>query len=112
MNLLGKCCMQGPYTVTVEVPIGVILANITGARTAGSPDVGNNQTLSYSFTSNVTLMAGGGNSTYMNISVFASSQVNFPDLQSPQTLALRYGSLSPKQLYFTYFRLPGLAAGH
>ena len=73
----GWHLVQGPYTVTIQVPYGTLVSNVTGG-TVGSPAVGANNTVSIPFTANTPLLPGGGNSTFINMSVLASSQVGPP----------------------------------
>ena len=65
--------MQGPYTVTIEVPYGTIVRNVIGA-TASTPRAGNNNTLAIDFTSTSTLLANAGDYTFINFTVMAESQ--------------------------------------
>ena len=66
--------MQGTYIVTLEVPYGTVMTNVTGGA-AGTPTTGNNNTLAVDFTVTERLLPNAGNSVYLNMSVLAASQV-------------------------------------
>ena len=83
--------MQGTYTVTIEVPYGTVMTNVTGG-TAGTPTTGKNNTLAVAFSVDQKLLPNAGNSIYVNMSVLASSQVcSFPErLRSTTCLLIRH----------------------
>ena len=75
--------MQGPFTVTVEVPYGTAVSNISGA-VGGQPTVGSNGTLAINFTVSGSLPANAAGYTFVNTSILASSQASKNDVQQWQ----------------------------
>ena len=74
---MTACSLQGPYTVTIEVPYGTVIFNVSGA-TSGSPKPGNNDTLAVNFTSPSSLLANAGDYSFINFTVLAESQAWLP----------------------------------
>lgn len=57
------------------MPFGTIVSNVTGGMAVGQPTLGANRTLAITFSVDDSVAGEGANSTFLGMSVLASTQV-------------------------------------